>query len=463
MACSLPCILGLLFRMFCGLSKYRVHFLIFNLALYCTILTATDFSFEAPSSSKITHPVQFTSDSEKSAEDARFAYESEFKHYETVWLDQYGGALWLAQIRMQQIAENEFQGKNYLKAKDKYEELSQQLLEVLKGAKTEYQQQKFQSTRNIFQSKRQRYPVEPLFPKNETWQKMLEIESAAEKAAKAGSLATATYQYDQAFLLLVEIDLQAETIKLEELTCHSTEHTGLNLTEGIKKQSSKSSHQTLLEAQERKTKLEEKYKRFSALFNAHQRDPTKASLSNEDIQLISDAKQLFAQHDFGRAALTFEKILEHKPRNVEILSNLGVVRFNQQRYNEAERLLRAALMIHPYDIFSLSILGMILTQGGNYTEAIDALELGLAISPTSYECYNYLAMAYQKKGDLHAAEKAFLKCIEIRPNFGLAHFNLAVFFANQKNPSLTMARIHYKKALALGIEKDNKLDELLLK
>ena len=60
-----------------------------------------------------------------------------------------------------------------------------------------------------------------------------------------------------------------------------------------------------------------------------------------------------------------------------------------------------------------------------------------------------------------AAEKELLKAIEARPDYADAHFNLAVIFASQNPPSLELARKHYTKALALGMDKDPELEKLL--
>ena len=59
------------------------------------------------------------------------------------------------------------------------------------------------------------------------------------------------------------------------------------------------------------------------------------------------------------------------------------------------------------------------------------------------------------------AEKEFHKAIELDPNFGDAHFNLALVYATSKPPSIELARREYNTALTLGIAKDPRLEKLL--
>ena len=60
-----------------------------------------------------------------------------------------------------------------------------------------------------------------------------------------------------------------------------------------------------------------------------------------------------------------------------------------------------------------------------------------------------------------AEDDAKRKAIEIDPQYGDAHFNLAVIYATQKPPAKELARRHYKLAQDLGIPKDPQLEKLL--
>ncbi len=186
-------------------------------------------------------------------------------------------------------------------------------------------------------------------------------------------------------------------------------------------------------------------------------------LSGDNTLLADDAKRLFSKGDMQGAAAKYEQILQSEPSNLFALSNLGVIRFRQDKIDEAEKALQTALAIDPHDSFSLSVLGIVHYQQNRLDEAIGDLTRAIAINPNNHETHNYLGITYSQKGYQEAAEKELLKAIELQPNYGDAHFNLAVVFASQMPPSIELARRHYRKALELGMENDPELEKLLKK
>jgi tetratricopeptide (TPR) repeat protein len=189
-------------------------------------------------------------------------------------------------------------------------------------------------------------------------------------------------------------------------------------------------------------------------------DP-QARLNGTNAAMASEARSLFEKNDIEGAAAKYEKILETEANSVFALSNLGVIRFRQERLQEAEKLLRKALSLAPKDGFSMSVLGIVLYQERKYDDAVSILTQAVAMDPKNAEPHNYLGIAYSQKGYQEAAEKELLKAVEIKPDYADAHFNLAVIFASQDPPSIELARKHYKKAVACGMKKDPELEKLL--
>ncbi len=186
-------------------------------------------------------------------------------------------------------------------------------------------------------------------------------------------------------------------------------------------------------------------------------------LSGDNAILATDAKMLFTKNDLEGAGAKYEQILQSDPNNLFALSNLGVIRFRQEKVDEAEKILRAALVVDPQDAFSISILGIIQYRQGKYDDAISSLTHAIAINSNNQETHNFLGITYSQKGYQEAAEKELLKAIELKPDYGDAHFNLAVVYASQIPPSIELARKHYKEALELGVTKDPELEKLLNK
>ena len=188
-----------------------------------------------------------------------------------------------------------------------------------------------------------------------------------------------------------------------------------------------------------------------------------SKLSGDNSVLASDAKRFFAKGDLDGAAAKYEQILKTEPGSVFALSNLGVIRFRQERVEEAEKALQGALAADPQDAFSLSVLGIVHYRQGRYDDAVSALTRAISINPSNHETHNYLGITYSQKGYQEAAEKELLKAIELKPDYADAHFNLAVVYASQNPPSVELARKHYRRAVELGMQKDPELEKLLVK
>jgi Tfp pilus assembly protein PilF len=65
------------------------------------------------------------------------------------------------------------------------------------------------------------------------------------------------------------------------------------------------------------------------------------------------------------------------------------------------------------------------------------------------------------KGLRSAAETAFRKALASEPDYAEAHYNLAFIYAEEKPPSMEMARWHYRRAVDLGHGKSPELEKLL--
>ena len=60
-----------------------------------------------------------------------------------------------------------------------------------------------------------------------------------------------------------------------------------------------------------------------------------------------------------------------------------------------------------------------------------------------------------------AAEAELQKAIELKPGYGIAHFNMALMLLERRPPSIELARRHYDKALELGVAKDDVVERRL--
>ena len=153
--------------------------------------------------------------------------------------------------------------------------------------------------------------------------------------------------------------------------------------------------------------------------------------------------------------------MDQHPHSLYALSNLGVVRFHQQKYPEAEKALRKAIQISGNDAFSSAVLGIVLVQQEKYQEAVEVLRRAKQLDPQDAKTRNYLGISCSRLGLNEEAERECRKAIELDDKYGDAHFNLAVMYATRTPPSQELARQHYDRALKLGVPKDKDLEKLL--
>ena len=122
---------------------------------------------------------------------------------------------------------------------------------------------------------------------------------------------------------------------------------------------------------------------------------------------------------------------------------------------------QAAVAQSPDDAYNLSILGYLKFRQEKYDEALDALSRAAKLDPQNPEIENYLGVTLGHKGLRAQAETALRKAIQLDPNYGAAHNNLAVIYISQQPPLVGLARWHYQKALDLGQPRNPDLEKML--
>ena len=180
-------------------------------------------------------------------------------------------------------------------------------------------------------------------------------------------------------------------------------------------------------------------------------------------KLLNEGRAALALKDYNTAATKYEAVLGLEPTNTVALANLGVIRYQQNRLDDAEQYLRKAAAAAPNDSSTRSLLGVVYFRKGAIEDAYSELNRAVAIDPHNAEAHNYLGIVLSEKGWGASGELEIRRAIEINPQYPDAHFNLAVVYAKERNPKVELARYHYKKALDLGAPPDAELEALLKK
>ena len=185
------------------------------------------------------------------------------------------------------------------------------------------------------------------------------------------------------------------------------------------------------------------------------------ALPNELQEVAVAARKNVEQGKYRTAEKQYQTVLAKDPKNLDALSNLGVVYFRTGKIRSAESTLKKALTIAPNDDFVLTTLGIVHYRQSRFDDALKELRKAIEINPNSATAHNYLGITAIQKGRQQEAEKEMLQAITEDPNYADAHFNLAVILITTLPPSRELAREHYTRATALGTQPSPSLERLL--
>jgi Tfp pilus assembly protein PilF len=177
--------------------------------------------------------------------------------------------------------------------------------------------------------------------------------------------------------------------------------------------------------------------------------------------LWKEALDATMNHEYDTAEQKFNQVLQQDPNNVYVLAYLANAQFAAGHLEDCERTVQKALAVEPDDAGSLYLLGVLRYRQNRLEDALDALSLSAKYNPTNSATQNFLGCVLADKGLRPAAETALRKALQADPDYAEAHFNLAVVYLGNQPASLELARWHYKRALELGHPKNDMLEKLL--
>jgi Flp pilus assembly protein TadD len=149
------------------------------------------------------------------------------------------------------------------------------------------------------------------------------------------------------------------------------------------------------------------------------------------------------------------------PKNALVWANLGAV---EQQAGDAKKAIECFEQSVEHNAAlaqSWVALGLLRLEAGDTYLAISALSRAIHEDPEDARAHNYLAIAVKNLGWAAAAEAELQKALELKPDYGIANFNLALMMLEQRPPSIELAKRHYEKALSLGVAKDEVVERRL--
>jgi len=185
------------------------------------------------------------------------------------------------------------------------------------------------------------------------------------------------------------------------------------------------------------------------------------TLPADTMILSQKAAAAFGKKDWDTARAAYQEMLQLDAANALAWANLGAVEQQSGRVKAALECFEKSVLHNPTLAQSWNALGLIHSARGDSYLAISMFTRAIHEDPLDAHAHNYLAIAARNLGWTATAEAELQRAIELNPKYGIAHFNLALLYVDQKPPSTELAKRHYQKALALGVERDDLVERRL--
>ena len=185
------------------------------------------------------------------------------------------------------------------------------------------------------------------------------------------------------------------------------------------------------------------------------------TLPPDTMILSKKAAEAFGKKDWATARAAYKEMLTLDPENALAWANLGAVEQQSKHVKEAIECFEKSVLYHPSLVQSWNALGLLHAARGDTYLAMSMFTRAIHEDPLDAHAHNYLAITSRNLGWNATAEFELERAIELNPKYGIAHFNLALLYVDQKPPSIALAKLHYQKALALGVEKDEIVERRL--
>ncbi len=173
------------------------------------------------------------------------------------------------------------------------------------------------------------------------------------------------------------------------------------------------------------------------------------------------AAERFAAGDYEGAGTAYAAILASNPGHPGAAANLGLVRLEQGRVEDAIELLLGAVRGDPADAFARAALGKAYLEAGRGDKAVEELASAAKLAPGDARNRLHLGLACGQRNWKAAAERSFLQALKIDPASHDASLGLARTYADSKPPVKDRVRVYYQGALNLGAPPDPRLDVFL--
>lgn len=166
---------------------------------------------------------------------------------------------------------------------------------------------------------------------------------------------------------------------------------------------------------------------------------------------IDIALKLHQSGNLVDAEKLYSEILKEVPDNVSTLNLLGLLKLQNQQFDDSIVYIKKALELSPCAYFWES-LGRAYLEKEDFQEAINCYKKSLELDPNSYYSIFNLALAYKKDNQIDKAIETYNLGLENKPDSIEIYNNLANIYES-KNDTLSAMKCYEK---ALEYSKDDK-------
>jgi tetratricopeptide (TPR) repeat protein len=140
------------------------------------------------------------------------------------------------------------------------------------------------------------------------------------------------------------------------------------------------------------------------------------------------------------AAVKLQGLAAAQPRSAAVQERLGFAAMKEKQFAKAEEYLEQSLALRPDFVPAMEDLVQLYGQQHRSDQIIVRLQQQVQRAPKQSALYQLLGNAFWDKGDLSAAEQAFLRALQQDPGAHIASFQLARIYAIQHKSQDAIAR-----------------------
>ncbi|MFH0880795.1 MAG: tetratricopeptide repeat protein [Lentisphaerota bacterium] len=191
------------------------------------------------------------------------------------------------------------------------------------------------------------------------------------------------------------------------------------------------------------------------------RESDKEEAAAADAHPMSRGRELEKRRKFAEALSVYDAVGSEDPSYPLALRARARCLLQTGKTEEALKVLSGAVAAYPDDLHLKLLLGLAMVSRGQYNEAIPVLKQVVKASPSSVEARIGLGSALLGSGQYEPARADLEKALTLDLKSPEAHYNLAQYWMLIEKPDLEAARLHYRKSVELGGEKDSLMEDHL--